>query len=281
MDTIKREKLDSIGFKFSKAMGQNFLTDSNIPEKTVRLSNIDQSCGVLEIGPGIGALTLPLSAVAGKVVAVELDEKLLPILSDTFAHCENVEFVAGDILKLDVSQLLKDKFVDFRYCVCANLPYNITSPILTKLIDSDLFEQVTVMVQREVARRMCALPGTSDYSAFSVFINYHTEPTILFDVPPECFIPRPKVYSSVVLMRTRTEKRLSKADEGHFFRIVRAAFGQRRKTLVNALYAAFGSKMTKADIMDIIMFCGFDPRIRGETLGIEEFIKISKQFQLT
>jgi len=278
---VTREKLESIGFKFSKSMGQNFLKDPNIPDKIVRLSNIDSSFGVLEIGPGAGALTMPLSESAGKVVAVELDDKLIPILSDVFAECENVEFVAGDILKLDVAKLVQEKLTDFKYCVCANLPYNITSPVITKLIDLNLFEQITVMVQREVAKRICAAPGSSDYSAFSVFVSYHTEPVILFDVPPECFVPRPKVFSSVVLMKPRTEKLLSGEEETRFFRVVRAAFGQRRKTLVNALHAAFGSKMAKQDIADIITSCGFDPKVRGETLGIEEFIKISAKFQFS
>jgi len=273
-----REKLDSIGFKFSKSMGQNFLKDPNIPEKIVRLSNIDSSFGVIEIGPGVGALTVPLSESAGKVVAIELDDKLIPILSDIFTDCENVEFVAGDVLKLDVAELVREKLTDFRYCVCANLPYNITSPVITRLIEFDLFEQITVMVQREVARRICADPGSSDYSAFSVFVNYHTEPVTLFDVPPECFVPRPKVYSSVVLMKPRAEKLLPKEDEDRFFKVVRAAFGQRRKTLVNALHATFGSKISKEDITDIITSCGFDPRVRGETLGIEEFIRISTGF---
>ncbi|MCL2391452.1 MAG: 16S rRNA (adenine(1518)-N(6)/adenine(1519)-N(6))-dimethyltransferase RsmA [Oscillospiraceae bacterium] len=273
-----RDLLDRHGFKFSKALGQNFLIDANIPEKIVRLSGIDETCTVVEVGPGIGALTMQLCRASGKVIAVELDDRLLPILSDTLAKYKNVEVVSGDILKLDMNKLIGARFDGLRYAVCANLPYNITSPALITLINTNIFEQLTVMVQREVAWRMCATPGSADYSAFSVFINYHTEPEILFDVPPECFMPRPKVHSSVVMLKTRKERLLPPEEESRFFKVVRAAFGQRRKTLANALHAAFGSVMTKSDIIDAIEKCGFDPRIRGETLGIESFIKLAEYF---
>jgi len=270
--------LDSHGFNFSKSMGQNFLIDPNIPKKIVRNSGIDRGSGVLEIGPGVGALTALLSEEAGKVTAVELDTKLLPILSQTLSEHTNVEIVHGDILKLNIPKLINEKMPGLKHCVCANLPYNITTPILTVLIESGVFESITVMVQREVALRMCAKAGTSDYGAFSVFINYHAQPEILFDVPPDCFMPKPKVYSSVIKLTPYTERLLQPDDEARFFSVVKAAFGQRRKTLANALHAVFGQKMSKEEITAIITDCGFDYRIRGETLNIEDFIKISKSF---
>ncbi|MCL2200504.1 MAG: 16S rRNA (adenine(1518)-N(6)/adenine(1519)-N(6))-dimethyltransferase RsmA [Oscillospiraceae bacterium] len=270
--------LDSHGFKFSKSMGQNFLIDANIPEKIVRLAEIDKSCGVLEIGPGIGALTAYLCMAAGRVTAVELDEKVLPMLAAELEGFDNVEIISGDILKTDIEKMVNNTLVGLKPCVCANLPYNITSPVITRLIDANIFDSITVMVQKEVALRMCAEPGSSDYGAFSVYINYHTEPAILFDVPPECFMPRPKVTSAVVQMKLRKERILPPKEEAMFFRVVKAAFAQRRKTLVNALHSAFGSKMGKDEITEIVAACGFAPLVRGETLGIGEFVKLSNHF---
>ena len=274
-----RDILNRYGLQLSKSMGQNFLIDANIPEKIVRLSNVDPSCGVLEIGPGLGALTSALSRAAGRVTAVELDGKLIPLLSETLAGLQNVEIVRGDILKLDIAGLVSQKMPGMKHIVCANLPYNITTPTLTALIDAEAFDSITVMVQREVARRICAAPGSPEYGAFTVYANYFTEPEILFDVPPECFIPRPGVFSSVLLMKPRKRRFLDAADEGLFFRVVRAAFGQRRKTLVNSLFAMFGSAFAKDEIAGFVVGCGFDARVRGETLGIEEFIKLSSKFR--
>ncbi|MCL2402180.1 MAG: 16S rRNA (adenine(1518)-N(6)/adenine(1519)-N(6))-dimethyltransferase RsmA, partial [Oscillospiraceae bacterium] len=259
--------LSQHGFKFSKSMGQNFLIDKNIPEKIVRLSGIDLSDGVLEVGPGAGALTAELSQSAGKITAVELDKRLIPILKTTLESRGNVEIVEGDILKLDIAALVQEKMPGMRYRVCANLPYNITTPALSAFIEAGVFESITVMIQKEVAERICAVPGTRQYGAFSVYANYHTEPEMLFDVPPECFMPRPSVVSSVVTLRPRRERMLSPEDERQFFRVVRAAFGQRRKTLVNALHAAFGNELEKDEIVEIVTQCGFNPQIRGETLG--------------
>jgi len=273
-----RELLKEHDIRVSKSMGQNFLIDLNIPEKIVRLSGINSSCGVLEVGPGLGALTLAISRVAGRVTAVEIDGRLLPILRKSLADSENVEILQGDILKLNIAELVNEKMPGMPYHVCANLPYSITTPTLTALINAQTFGTITVMVQREVARRICAAPGSPDYSAFSVFINYHAEPTILFDVPPECFMPRPEVYSSVVTMKMRSQRLLKPEDEAVFFRVVRAAFGQRRKTLVNSLHSVFGNKMKKAEIEEIVSDCGFDKRIRGETLDIDEFARLSAFF---
>ena len=274
-----RELLDSHGFSFQKSMGQNFLIDANIPEKIIRLSGVDESSGVLEVGPGLGALTVALSEVAGRVVAVELDRRLVPILRDRFAGAPNVEIVQGDILKMDVAGLVRERVPGLRRSVCANLPYNITTPSLTAFIDSGVFETITVMIQREVARRICAKPASPEYGAFSVFARYHAEPEILFDVPPDCFMPRPSVHSSVVMLKVRAERLLAPGDEAMFFRVVRAAFGQRRKTLLNALHAAFGSELEKGVIAGMIESCGLDPRVRGENLGVEEFARLSGCFK--
>jgi len=273
-----REQLDEHGLRVSRSLGQNFLIDPNIPEKTVRLSGIGKSCGVLEVGPGLGALTSILCRTAGRVTAVEIDSRLLPILREALEGVDNVEIIQGDILKTDIAGLLRDKMPGMEYHVCANLPYNITTPVLSTFINSGLFETITVMVQREVARRICASPGSADYGAFTVFVNYHAKPEILFDVPPECFLPRPEVFSSVVKIVKRPERLLAAEDEAVFFRVVRAAFAQRRKTILNALFAAFHSELQKAEIEAIINSCGFDARIRGETLGIDEFMRLSANF---
>ena len=274
-----KSMLDKHGFRFSKSMGQNFLIDGNIPEKIVRLSGIDKSCGVLEVGPGIGALTVELSRAAGCVTAVELDERLLPILCETLDGTHNVEIVQGDILKMDILKLIIEKMKGLECHVCANLPYNITTPAISAFIKAGVFISITVMVQREVARRICAAPGSSDYSAFSVYVNYHTEAKNLFDVPPECFIPQPNVWSSVVRMELRKKQLLETEHEQVFFRVVRAAFNQRRKTLINALHSAFGSVMSKGDITEIVRQCGFDAKVRGETLSIKDFAKLSECLQ--
>ena len=273
-----RELLLRHGFKYSKSKGQNFLIDKNIPEKIVRLSGVDKTCGVLEVGPGIGALTLDLSLAAGKVTAVELDARLLPILRDTLAERQNIEIIHGDILKTDIKKLVTEKMPGMQHHVCANLPYNITTPALTAFISAEIFKTITVMVQREVARRICAVPGSRDYGAFTVYVNYYCMPESLFDVPPECFMPRPAVWSTVIKMTGRTKRLLKPEDEPAFFRVVRAAFGQRRKTLVNALNAVFGNKMSKEEIAEAVSAYGLDVRTRGETLGLDQFIGLSKYF---
>ena len=256
-------------------MGQNFLVDGSVPEQIAESAGIVGTMGVLEIGPGIGALTLSLSRRAVAVTAVELDKKLLPILCETLDGCKNVKIVSGDILKLDIAETVRREMPGLRYAVCANLPYNITSPVLTALIDAGVFETITVMVQWEVALRMTAAPGTADYGAFTVFIRYHAEPRILFDVPPGAFIPAPKVTSSVVTMALRSAKPEGVGDEAMFFRVVRAAFAQRRKTLVNALTSVFGDKLSKESLAGIVAECGFNSLTRGETLGIPEFARIA------
>jgi len=268
--------LESSGIRVSKSMGQNFLVDANIPAKMVRLSGIDGTCGALEIGPGLGALTSALSGAAGRVVSVELDGRLVPLLRDRFGGAANVEIVHGDALKLDIGRLAAERMPGLRHVACANLPYSITTPALAALIGSGAFGTMTVMVQREVAQRLCAAPATPEYGAFTVFVNYHAEPEAPFDVPPDCFVPRPGVHSSVVILRARAERPLAGEDEALFFRVVRAAFGQRRKTLLNALHASFGEALDRGRIAEAIGQCGLDPRIRGETLGISEFARLAR-----
>ena len=273
-----RRVLDAHGLKLTKSMGQNFLVDANITSKIVRGSGVDKSCGVLEVGPGLGALTQELCHAAGHVTAVELDKRLVPILGDMFIEQENVCIVQGDILKLDVCRLVDDTMCGLRAHVCANLPYNITTPAITSFIESGAFESITVMVQKEVALRICAKPGSPEYGSFTVFANYHAKPEILFDVPPECFTPRPKVMSSVVKMNVREKHLLDAKSEKVFFTVVRAAFGQRRKTLVNALHAVYGERLRKSEILAIALDCGFEAHVRGEVLGVDEFMRLANMF---
>ncbi len=266
------------GFRFSKSMGQNFLIESWVPQDIAESSGAKEGYGVLEIGPGIGPLTKELAKRANRVVSVELDQSLLPILKETMEPYPNSEIVSGDILKVDIPVLVQEKFQGLTPIVCANLPYNITSPVLTALIEAGCFHAITVMIQREVAQRICANPGTSEYGAFSVYCQYHTAPEILFDVPPECFLPAPKVTSSVLRMIPK-EKPVEVDDEAHFFRVVRAAFVQRRKTLLNSLMTSFGGEFTKEELANAIADCDFQPNIRGERLSIQDFAMLSKKLR--
>ena len=268
--------LERHGFHFSKSMGQNFLIESWVPRDIAQASGADGSSAVLEIGPGIGPLTQQLSRLAGKVVSVELDRSLLPVLSETMADCPNVEIVPGDILKLDIGALLDEKFEGFTPIACANLPYNITTPVLTALLECGRFASITVMIQREVARRICAAPGTADYGAFSLFCQYHAGTELLFDVAPECFLPAPKVTSSVLRLLPRP-KPPEVEDEAFFFRVVRASFAQRRKTLLNALSSSFGDRLSKEDLRQALADCSLPESVRGERLGIEEFAALARR----
>ncbi len=271
-----RRLLTAHGFRFSKSMGQNFLIDSSVPENIADGAGIDKSFGVLEVGPGLGALTRALSTRASAVRAVELDKRLFPLLEDTLSGYSNVRVINGDILKLDIAATAEEAFPGLRRAACANLPYNITTPAVTALFEAECFERVTVMVQREVARRMCASPGTPDYGAFSIFVQYYSEPEILFDVAPGCFIPQPNVTSSVVTMKTHAVKPVPSDMKTLFFRVVRASFAQRRKTLVNGLESAFGGSLPKQVLREIVTGCGFNEMIRGETLGIPDFLALAR-----
>lgn len=261
------------GFRFSKSMGQNFLIADWVPQDIATASGAGPGVGVLEVGPGIGPLTRELAGRADRVVSVELDRSLLPILAETLRDCPNAEVVSGDILKTDIPALVGEKFQGMRAVACANLPYNITTPAITALIEAGCFSSITVMIQREVAKRVCAEPGTADYGAFSVFCQYYTTPEYLFEVAPECFIPAPKVTSAVVRLVPRPAPE-GVDDPDHFFRVVKGAFALRRKTLLNSLSANLGRP--KEEIARAIEACGLPADVRGERLSIPQFAQLSR-----
>ena len=271
---VMKPLLAEHGFHFSKAKGQNFLIAPWVPQSIAQEAGVDETAGVLEIGPGIGPLTQQLALRAKKVCAVEVDERLKPILAMTVGEFENLEILWGDVLKQDVASLVKEKFPGLRPMACANLPYYITSPILTALLEAECFDSVTVMVQKEVAVRIAAAPGTADYSAFTVFCQYYAEPELLFDVPAHCFLPQPKVTSAVIQLKVRKERNWDILDEEVFFRLVRASFAMRRKKLSNGLASGF-PELGKTGAAEVIAACGFDENVRGETLGIPEFARIA------
>ena len=271
---VMKPLLAEHGFHFSKAKGQNFLIAGWVPERIAEDAGVDATAGVLEIGPGIGPLTQQLALRAGKVCAVEVDTRLEPILKETVGEFSNLEILWGDVLKQDVPALVREKFPGLRPMACANLPYYITSPILTALLEAECFDSVTVMVQKEVAQRIAAKPGTADYSAFTVFCQYYSEPELLFDVPAGCFMPQPKVTSAVITLRTRKERPWQIDDPAIFFRTVRASFAMRRKTLQNGLASGF-PELGKAGAAQVLEACGLPANVRGETLGIPEFAAIA------
>ena len=262
------------GFHFSKAKGQNFLIAGWVPERIAEDAGVDETAGVLEIGPGIGPLTQQLALRAGKVCAVEVDTRLEPILKLTVGEFSNLEILWGDVLKQDIPALVREKFSGLRPMACANLPYYITSPILTALLEAECFESVTVMVQKEVAQRIAAKPGTADYSAFTVFCQFYAEPELLFDVPAGCFMPQPKVTSAVVTLRTRKALPWQIESKELFFRTVRASFAMRRKTLQNGLAAGF-PELGKVGAAEVLEQCGLPATVRGETLSIPQFAAIA------
>lgn len=269
-----KELLGRHGFRFSRSLGQNFLTASWVPEQIAASCGADEQTGVLEIGPGIGCLTEQLSERAGRVVAVELDKSLMPLLAETLSGCDNTVVVFGDVLKTDLREIVEKDFAGLRPIVCANLPYNVTSPILTRLVTSGLFESVTVMIQREVAHRICAGAGEPDYSSFGILCQWYTVPKLLFDVPPCCFVPQPKVTSTVIRMTRREQPPVTVRNEKLLFSLVRAAFNQRRKTLVNAIAAGL-PQISKEKAEQAVLSCGLDPKIRGEALSIAQFAALA------
>lgn len=266
--------LERHGFRFSKSLGQNFLTDPAVPPHIAEASGVGPENGVLEIGPGVGCLTRELAVRAGQVVSVELDSRLIPVLQETVGDCGNVHILPGDVMKADLDTILDGFFSGLTPAVCANLPYNITTPVLTKLLRCGRFQTVTVLIQKEVAQRLCAGPGEEDYGAFSVFVQYYTDPELCFSVPAGCFTPRPKVTSAVVRLTRRTIPPVSVRDEGMFHKVVRGAFAQRRKTLLNSLQSAFGS-LGRDRLERCIRACGLEPGVRGETLGLTEFATLA------
>ena len=271
---VMKPLLAQHGFHFSKAKGQNFLIAGWVPEQIAERSGVDAGAGVLEIGPGIGPLTQQLALRAGKVCAVEVDTRLEPILNMTVGEFENLEILWGDVLKQNIPALVEEKFHGLRPMACANLPYYITSPILTALLEAECFDSVTVMVQKEVALRIAAKPGTADYSAFTVFCQFYAKPELLFDVPAHCFMPQPKVTSAVVTLKTHRECPWDILDKPTFFRTVRASFAMRRKKLQNGLASGF-PELGKEGAGQVIAQCGLDENVRGETLDISRFAALS------
>lgn len=271
---VVKPLLEKHGFHFSKSKGQNFLIRAEVPENIARLSGIDDSCGVLEVGPGFGCLTAALSRYASKVLSVEIDETLRPVHAETLADYDNITVLYGDILKQNIPELVKSHFSGLKPVAAANLPYYITGPILSALLESEQFSSVTVMVQKEVAERICATPGKGDYGAFSVFCQYYAKPEILFDVSPSCFLPAPKVTSAVLKLNVYHSKPYAPISEKLFFKTVHAVFATRRKTLLNSLALCY-SNIPKQDLTTLLDELGFSPTLRGETLSIPEFISIS------
>jgi 16S rRNA (adenine1518-N6/adenine1519-N6)-dimethyltransferase len=266
-----QQLLAAQGFHFSKSKGQNFLTASWVPERIAEESGLDTDTGVVEIGPGVGCLTEQLALRAGKVISFEVDELLRPVLAVTLAGHDNVEVVFGDVMRRNLAQEVAQGMAGLRPALCANLPYNITTPVLTQIYEARCFDTVTVMVQKEVAERMCAAPGQKDYGAFTLLTQWYTQPELLFTVGPECFVPQPKVTSAVVKMTVRDTPPVD-VDEKALFRLVRAAFNQRRKTLVNALDGVCGKETAR----QAIEACGFAPTVRGEALSLSDFAALTK-----
>ncbi len=273
---VMKPLLAEHGFHFSKAKGQNFLIAPWVPESIAREAGVDSSAGVLEIGPGIGPLTQQLALRAGKVCAVEVDRRLEPLLKQTVGEFDNLEIIWNDVLNLNIPQLVQEKFPGLRPMACANLPYYITSPILTALLEAECFDSVTVMVQKEVAQRIAAAPGSGDYSAFSIFCQYYAQPELLFDVPAHCFLPQPKVTSAVITLHVRKERPWDIRNPQVFFRTVRASFAMRRKKLSNGLANGF-PELGKSGAEDVLRACGFDENVRGEVLGIPEFARLANE----
>lgn len=269
-----KDILDKHGFAFTKTLGQNFLIDGNIVRNIVDKAGINKDDYVLEIGPGIGTLTEELALNAKKVVAVEIDKKLLPILNETLADYDNVEIVNGDILKVDIKKLIDEKLNGGPIKVVANLPYYVTTPIIARLIEEDLnIESITVMVQKEVAERITAKSGTKQYGSLTVFVNFYSNPEILLTVPKTVFMPKPNVDSAVV--KLNLEKVYEGVDKKLFFKVVRLAFNQRRKTILNSLSSG-DLGVDKETLKSVLHQSNINPNARAENLKIEDFIKISK-----
>ena len=271
--------LQKYDFVFQKKFGQNFLIDPHVLDKIVNAAGITKDDFVLEIGPGIGTMTQYLAAAAGKVFAVEIDKALIPILGDTLKDFPNVQVINEDILKVDIKKLAEEHNNGKPIKVVANLPYYITTPIIMGLFESGVpVDSITVMVQKEVAERMQVGPGTKDYGALSLAVQYYAEPYIVANVPPNCFMPRPKVGSAVIRLTRHEKPPVEVKDEKLMFRLIRASFNQRRKTLANGLNNSSELSFTKEEIQQTIEACGFPPGVRGEALTLEDFARLANRF---
>ena len=273
------EVLQKYNFSFQKKFGQNFLIDTHVLDKIIQSANITKDDMVLEIGPGIGTMTQYLAKAAGKVIAVEIDKNLIPILEDTLSGYDNVRVINEDVLKLDLKKLADEENNGKPVKVVANLPYYITTPIIMGLFENEVpVESITVMVQKEVADRMQTGPGNKDYGALSLAVQYYADPYIVANVPPNCFMPRPKVGSAVIRLTRHQNPPVTAKDEKLMFRIIRASFNQRRKTLANGLKNSQELNYTKEQVEAAISECGLPLNIRGETLTLEQFAKLSDIF---
>lgn len=278
-NTVKRI-LVRHGFTFSKALGQNFLIDPDVCPQMARSLKADKDTGVIEIGPGIGVLTKELCKTAGKVAAIELDKRLLPVLGETLDGFDNLEIINADVMNTDLKALITEKFSDCRSVkVCANLPYYITSPVIMTLLESRLpIDEIVVMVQKEAGERLCAQVGTRGAGAVTVAVHYYADSEILFDVARDCFMPSPKVDSVVIRLKIRKENKFAVRDEKLLFSIVKCAFSQRRKTALNSISGTMGlSKETLADLFDGL---GIDKNIRAEKLTMEDFVHIADEIKI-
>lgn len=273
------EVLQKYHFNFQKKFGQNFLIDTHVLDKIISAAGITKDDFVLEIGPGIGTMTQYLACAAREVVAVEIDKNLIPILEDTLQGFENVSVINEDILKVDIAALAEEKNQGKPIKVVANLPYYITTPIIMGLFEKHVpLESITVMVQKEVADRMQVGPGTKDYGALSLAVQYYAEPYIVANVPPNCFMPRPSVGSAVIRLTRHKEMPVQVKDEKLMFQLIRASFNQRRKTLANGLKNSPELQFSKEEIETAIASLGKGPSVRGEALTLEEFAKLANSF---
>lgn len=271
--SVIRSVMEKHGFNFSKALGQNFIINPSVCPRMAEMCGADENTGVIEIGTGVGVLTAELCKRAKKVVAIELDTRLLPVLSETLCEYDNFEVVNADVMKVDLHALIKEKFDGMKMVVCANLPYYITSPVITMLLENNLpIEAVTVMIQKEAADRLCTPVGSRESGAITVCTNYYSVPKQLFNVSRGSFMPAPNVDSTVIRLDIRKEPAVKVSDEKKFFRIVKAAFAQRRKTVVNSVSSSLG--IPKAQIISALEQSGLDANIRAEKLSMDDFAKL-------
>ncbi|WP_438448939.1 16S rRNA (adenine(1518)-N(6)/adenine(1519)-N(6))-dimethyltransferase RsmA [Gorillibacterium sp. sgz5001074] len=272
-----KEVLKKYDLAAKKSLGQNFLVDLNILNKIVSAAGLDESKGALEIGPGIGALTQQLAKQAGKVVAIEIDQRMLPVLEETLAPYANAAVVHGDVLKVDLNEVFERHFAGMSgVSVVANLPYYITTPIIMRLLEERLpVENIVVMIQKEVADRMAAKPGTKDYGSLSIAVQYYCEPQVVTIVPHTVFIPQPNVDSAVIRLQVRKEPPVQVENEKLYFEVVQASFAQRRKTISNNLLSRFFTKETKPRMEAALQEAGIDPSRRGETLSLQEYASLT------
>lgn len=274
-----RELLTRHGFTFSKALGQNFLINPSVCPRIAEMGGAQPGFGVLEIGLGIGVLTAELAKRADKVVGIEIDSRLLPVLQETLEEFDNVRIIHGDVLKVDLHRVIQEEFAGMEVAVCANLPYYITSPILMSLLEQRLpIRSITVMVQREAAQRICALPGTREVGAVSIAVQYYSQPKILFQVSRGSFMPAPEVDSCVIRLDVRAAPAVPVQDEQAFFQVVRGAFSQRRKTLSNCLSSSLG--LPKGQIQQLLESAGVSPGARAEQLSMEQFGAVADAYAM-